>query len=124
MTHLRELSLSYNRINGSIPLALYELKQLEVLNLSYNQKLTGSLFPDSLTRAWNGWINLVTWDLASCGIIGTIGTHIGRLAYLQELYLQDNSLTGSIPEPMGSLWHLETIDLSKYFLCRTTERLG
>ncbi|CAH2046268.1 unnamed protein product [Thlaspi arvense] len=55
---------------------------------------------------------VVSLEMASKGISGTISTNIGELTHLQTLLLQNNQLTGPIPSELGQLSELETLDLS------------
>ena len=65
--------MSFNRITGSIPPALWGFQSLERLNLARN----------------------------SLG--GSIPSDIGQLTELRELELQNNVMTGSIPAQIGAL---------------------
>lgn len=51
-------------------------------------------------------------DLSSESLTGTIPASLGSLFELTELDLSSNSLTGSIPEEIGWLHNLETLRLS------------
>jgi hypothetical protein len=57
--------------------------------------------------------------LGSNGLIGTIPSSIGDLAYLTEIQLYTNQLTGSMPIEIGSLTGLEIIDMSSNQLSGT-----
>ncbi len=82
------LSLSGNRLTGSIPPELGNLSGLVGLNLSHNW-LTGSIPPE-----------------------------LGKLLALEYLYLDaNNGLTGPLPLEMGRLTDLSILDTSSTKLC-------
>ncbi|CAL5079211.1 unnamed protein product [Urochloa decumbens] len=56
---------------------------------------------------------VVTLDLSSQGLDGTISPAIGNLTFLRLLNLSSNTLQGEIPPGIGSLRHLWHIDLSE-----------
>ncbi|RZB63690.1 putative LRR receptor-like serine/threonine-protein kinase [Glycine soja] len=78
----------------------------------------------------DGWdINSVdpcTWDMVGCsaegyvmslemasvGLSGTISSGIENLSHLKTLLLQNNQLSGPIPTEIGKLLELQTLDLS------------
>ncbi|CAA7014122.1 unnamed protein product [Microthlaspi erraticum] len=55
---------------------------------------------------------VVSLEMASKGLSGTISTNIGELTHLHTLLLQNNQLTGPIPSELGQLSELKTLDLS------------
>ncbi|XP_010518810.1 PREDICTED: probable LRR receptor-like serine/threonine-protein kinase At5g45780 isoform X2 [Tarenaya hassleriana] len=55
---------------------------------------------------------VVSIEMASKGLSGTISASIGELTHLRTLLLQNNQLTGPIPSELGQLTELETLDLS------------
>ncbi|XP_050221676.1 probable LRR receptor-like serine/threonine-protein kinase At5g45780 [Mercurialis annua] len=83
-----------------------------------------------LFRVMDGWdINSVdpcTWNMVGCspegfvislemastGLSGTLSPSIGNLSGLKTMLLQNNRLTGPIPEEIGKLSELQTLDLS------------
>ena len=67
------LSLSSNRLSGTIPSTIGQLTSLKSLNLGDNE------------------------------LIGTIPSTIGQLTSLKSLYLGDNKLIGTIPSTIGQL---------------------
>ncbi|PWA64464.1 serine-threonine/tyrosine-protein kinase catalytic domain-containing protein [Artemisia annua] len=79
---LRSLYMGSNRISGSIPSSIGQLKGLGLLNISYNS------------------------------ISGRIPREIGQLENLQELILGKNRLSSYIPNSLGNLRNLSQIDLS------------
>ncbi|XP_002522232.4 probable LRR receptor-like serine/threonine-protein kinase At5g45780 isoform X2 [Ricinus communis] len=55
---------------------------------------------------------VISLEMASTGLSGTLSPSIGNLSNLKTLLLQNNRLTGPIPEEMGKLLELQTLDLS------------
>ena len=91
------VALYNNRINGSIPAELGELKALTWLTLSANQ-LTGSI-PAEL-----GELKALTYlGLSNNQLTGSIPAELGELKALTDLDLSNNQLTGSIPAELGEL---------------------
>ncbi|CAM0149580.1 unnamed protein product [Urochloa decumbens] len=85
------LDVSNNDFQGSIPAAIGDLVQLNVLNMSHNS-LTGPI-PNlgNLTQ-------LEALDLSSNGLSGEIPRELASLNFLTTLDLSHNKLVGSIPE--------------------------
>ncbi|CAI0475865.1 unnamed protein product [Linum tenue] len=55
---------------------------------------------------------VISLEMASTGLAGTLSTSIGNLGHLRTMLLQNNLLTGSIPAEIGKLPELQTLDLS------------
>ncbi|KAG8635483.1 hypothetical protein MANES_16G041600v8 [Manihot esculenta] len=55
---------------------------------------------------------VISLEMASKGLSGTLSPSIGNLSHLRTMQLQNNQLTGSIPVEIGKLSELETLDLS------------
>ncbi|CAI9262337.1 unnamed protein product [Lactuca saligna] len=79
---LRIMFMGSNRISGSIPSSIVQLKSLALLNLGYNF------------------------------ISGQIPPELGQLEDLQKLVLGNNRFTSYIPSSLGNLRKLTKIDLS------------
>ncbi|GAA0140069.1 hypothetical protein LIER_01492 [Lithospermum erythrorhizon] len=82
-------------------------------------------YPMALAEAWtgndacNGWRfvrcdskNVTIVNIGKQGFSGTISPAFGNLTSLETLYLNDNKLTGGIPESLKSLPHLKVLDVS------------
>jgi hypothetical protein len=95
-----------NQLSGSIPGEIGNLRNLQILCLSFNQ-LSGSI-PASIANL----INLTTLDLNTNQLSGSIPASIGNLINLQILYLFLNQLSGSIPASIGNLINLQELALS------------
>ncbi|CAL5012764.1 unnamed protein product [Urochloa decumbens] len=64
----------------------------------------------------NGRNRVISLDLASSGVSGSLGPEICHLKYLQTLILSDNNISGSIPPELGNCSMLEQLDLSQNLL--------
>jgi len=86
-----EIDLSLNQLTGTIPEELYRLENLGNLLLNSNhQQIQGS---------WQG------------GLSGTISPNITNLSRLSVLHLDNNLLTGTIPDGVWSLTYLTELFL-------------
>ncbi|XP_075496780.1 LOW QUALITY PROTEIN: putative LRR receptor-like serine/threonine-protein kinase At5g45780 [Primulina tabacum] len=55
---------------------------------------------------------VVSLEMVSVGLSGTLSPSIGNLTHLQTMLLQNNQLTGVVPSDIGKLSELQTLDLS------------
>ncbi|KAJ6976509.1 hypothetical protein NC653_028600 [Populus alba x Populus x berolinensis] len=136
---LSSLSLWGCGLQGKFPGNIFLLPNLESLDLSYNEGLTGS-FPssnlsnvlsllwlsntrisvylendlinnlNSLKYMYLGNCNLISSDLALLGYL-TIPSSLGNLVHLRYLELNSNKFMGQIPDSLGSLSNLERLSL-------------
>jgi internalin A len=115
---LKELDLSsrsrHGRLN-QIPPGVFELKQLEELNLNAN--LLASI-PDSITQLQN----LTSLNLSNNGLT-TVPDSITQLQNLTSLDLSYNELT-TIPDSIGKLQNLTSLDLSYNGLTTVPDSIG
>ncbi|XP_038887063.1 receptor-like protein EIX2 [Benincasa hispida] len=142
MTSLRFLSLHSNRYNSSIPSWLSNLVNFDTLDLGFNMfsSIEGGLSSivrnnchlKTLHLSFNHFLgedifgsyeNLSTnckqygLEELYLNMMIKFGTHtipnwLGELQNLKFLYLQNNSLRGSIPSSFGNLSSLEKLDIS------------
>uniref|UniRef100_A0A7N1A3Z2 non-specific serine/threonine protein kinase n=1 Tax=Kalanchoe fedtschenkoi TaxID=63787 RepID=A0A7N1A3Z2_KALFE len=116
-SRLTYFNVASNNLTGELPIHLFlKMTSLRKLSVSFNQ-FTGTL-PDSLPEL----ANLESLDLSSNNISGSVPSGLCRNLSsnsLKELYLQNNLLTGKIPEPIGSCSNLVSLDLSLNYLTGT-----
>ena len=107
LTNLIQLHLDDNSLSGTIPAALGGLTSLTRLELQ-NNELSGKI-PGELGNL----ANLVYLNLHSNQLSGEIPVELVNLTKLRGVQLQDNTdLTGVIPDDLGALTWLETLNLS------------
>jgi hypothetical protein len=138
--YLSQLDLSHNELNGNIPTELGGLINLRILNLNNNQ-LTGEI-PIELGNLTNlrgpyghhGTALGPGLDLSYNLLTGSFPSEIASLENLFGIYVNDNFLSGEIPQEvcsMGDGWgysyHLRFGNnnfCSSYPECLTQEQLG
>ncbi|URD84563.1 Leucine-rich repeat receptor-like protein kinase [Musa troglodytarum] len=104
---LKEITLSNNRLNGSIPEEIGKLSLLQTLDLSHND-IGGSL-PVTICNL----SSLVELSLEGNKIDGHIPDNIDGLKNLSMLSLKRNRLSGAIPATLGNISGLSQLDLSE-----------
>jgi len=113
LSKLTDLYLLNNSLVGEIPSSIGNLRQLEFLDISYNN-LQGSI-PHEL-----GFIkNLTTLSLPHNRIKGEIPSSLGNLKQLEYVDISHNNIQGSIPHELGfltGLTQLQYLDISNNFL--------
>ncbi|XP_052722692.1 receptor-like protein EIX1 [Vigna angularis] len=108
-------------LSGSINItSLFELKNLEYLDLSYNV-FYGSQIPVSI----GSFQRLRYLNLSQSGLSGTIPYELRNLSKLEYLDLKSNGLDGEFPSQVGNLSDLGYLDLSgNYFSGAIPHELG
>ncbi|KAL8208840.1 hypothetical protein R6Q57_008252 [Mikania cordata] len=133
-SRVTSITLASMGLTGPLTGDIRSLTQLQILDLSYNKGLTGSLTPvignlKSLTNlllvgcGFSGPLpdtlgnleNLIFMSLNSNGFTGRIPPSIGNLKNLYWLDLADNRLTGNIPVSNGSTPGLDMLINTKHF---------
>ncbi|GKV03115.1 hypothetical protein SLEP1_g15478 [Rubroshorea leprosula] len=94
-------------LEGQLSDDISSLTELQILDLSQNQGMTGPL-PASIGNLKK----LTNLFLNDCGFTGRIPGTIGSLQQLVYLSLNSNNLTGQIPPSVGNLTNLNWLDLS------------
>ncbi|CAI9095048.1 OLC1v1030905C1 [Oldenlandia corymbosa var. corymbosa] len=105
-TSMRNLYLSSTGLNTTLPMSIWNLKDLLELNLSSNS-LSGSLPPEISNLKMATRI-----DFSRNYFCGKIPSTIEGLQSLQNFSLAHNQLEGQIPETIGEMLSLEWLDLS------------
>ena len=101
------LALRGNRLSGTIPSELWQLTNLQFLELGRNQ-LSGEL-PEGISQLQKLWS--VTLD--SNTLSGRIPSGLANLENLDFITLKGNRLTGSIPAELGKLTNLNVLSLAE-----------
>ncbi|KAL4269561.1 hypothetical protein GQ457_HM000020 [Hibiscus cannabinus] len=105
LKNLTLLDLSYNYIPGEFP-SLYNCSKLQTLYLSQNY-FVGPI-PDDIDRL----SALVYLDVGANNFSGNIPPSIGRLPNLQTLYVYQNQFNGTFPKEIGNLSNLEVLGMA------------
>nr|GMD69501.1 receptor-like protein 12 [Ipomoea batatas] len=100
---LRKLKASYNHLNGSLP---SRFGSLEELDLESNE-ITGS-FPDLISLGIESGLRVL--DLSQNNISGTL-PDLTPFPSMEELLLGFNQLRGVLPESIGQLSKLQSLDV-------------
>ncbi|KAL6296185.1 hypothetical protein ACE6H2_004327 [Prunus campanulata] len=132
LSSLTLLNVSYNSISGEIPPEIGQLEELQVLSLAANKMsghITNSLgnlrklnnidlsrnsFVSHIPPSFANFQKLLSMDLSNNLLNGSISTEIFQnLPSLSTiLNLSNNFLSGPLPEEIGLLGSVVTIDLS------------
>ncbi|GKV05084.1 hypothetical protein SLEP1_g17128 [Rubroshorea leprosula] len=99
LTHLKEIDLTQNYLNGTIPSSFSKLP-LVILSLLGN-RLSGTIPPEIGDIA-----TLEELVLEDNQFGGTLPDNLGNLSRLRRLLLTANNFTGTIPESFGKLKNL------------------
>lgn len=102
---VKQLQLSGNNLNGTIPPELGDLSNLELLLLANNQ------LSDSIPPELGNLGSLLILDISGNQLSGSIPVELGNLPALYYFYASYNQLTGSIPDELNNV--LEIIDLTE-----------
>lgn len=125
--NVKQVRLSQNGLDGTLPSELSSLWDLQVLGLDQNA-LDGS-FPPEMTRLTDMrmlyldtnsitgtippemglWFSLESFHANDNRLQGTLPTEFGQLSYLRELYVYNNFLTGTIPLEFTNNSNVEVI---------------
>ncbi|CAA2975103.1 probable LRR receptor-like serine threonine-kinase At3g47570 [Olea europaea subsp. europaea] len=106
---LTEISIGNNSLTGPIPRSLGSLQELRLLHLGHNPLGTDISFITSLSNC----TSLQLLSLSSTQIGGVLPNSIVNLsATLEYLWLNDNYISGSLPEGIDYYLNLAFLDLS------------
>ncbi|XP_076952522.1 leucine-rich repeat receptor protein kinase HPCA1-like [Bidens hawaiensis] len=102
-----KITLPSMELRGELPEHIWDFTQLQILDLSYNKGLIGSV-----TFKVENLRKLTHLFLVGCSFTGPIPDTIGNLENLISLSLNSNSFTGPIPASIGNLRNLDWLDLT------------
>ena len=130
LSNLRTLYLHDSGMHGEFPPGIFKLPNLRVLDVKYNQDLTGSWpdfqylssrleeidlrstgFTGELPISMGNFGSLIGLDIWGCNFSGSIPSSIGNLTNLIYLGLSNNTLVGNIPSSIGNLIQLAFLSL-------------
>ncbi|KAJ8759257.1 hypothetical protein K2173_006777 [Erythroxylum novogranatense] len=121
---IQSLSLGLCQLRGNFPEKLFHLPNLQLLSLSVNSELQGSLprsnwssplmflqlggtkFSGELPDSIGNLKSLMILDFYGCNFRGSIPASLGNLHQLTELSLAENNMTGVIPDVFGNIGNL------------------
>ncbi|KAL1316493.1 hypothetical protein HN51_068687 [Arachis hypogaea] len=89
---LQVLDLSWNKLSGAVPFALFELPSLQQLTLSFNE--FSSVEENSAGFEKSG---LIAVDISNNKLRGSLPWFMAWMAQLSALSLENNMLSGKIP---------------------------
>ncbi|KAL0793896.1 hypothetical protein Bca101_065273 [Brassica carinata] len=102
-----QISLGNLNLEGKLSADISSLAELQILDLTSNSKLSGSL-PSNIGNLRK----LTTLNLMECGFSGQIPESIGSLEQLITLSLNSNKFSGTIPASIGRLSKLFWLDIA------------
>ncbi|KAG6674545.1 hypothetical protein I3842_15G047800 [Carya illinoinensis] len=106
LSFIQSLQLQDNQLTGMLPDQIGNLFRLEVLNISFNNRIEGVL-PSNISQ----WTQLKILDLTENNIEGRIPEELSYLRKLEVLKLGKNQLSGAIPPSIGNLSSLFNLNL-------------
>ncbi|KAB5574535.1 hypothetical protein DKX38_001729 [Salix brachista] len=106
-SRVTSITLASMRLKGTLSGDISSLSELQILDLSYNTELTGTL-PATI----GDLKKLTSLILVGCRFSGLIPDTIGSLPQLTYLSLNSNGFIGSIPPSLGNLDKLYWLDLA------------
>ncbi|KAE9452977.1 hypothetical protein C3L33_15123, partial [Rhododendron williamsianum] len=105
ISSLTTLNLVSCSLYGEFPMDIFRLPKLQILNAGFNKNLTGSL-PEFQSNS-----RLKALIFQGTGLYGKLPDSIGRLESLSSLDFSQTSLSGMLPSPIGNLTRLTFLDL-------------
>ncbi|KAL3520046.1 hypothetical protein ACH5RR_018195 [Cinchona calisaya] len=106
LRNLRILRLRQNRLSGYIPVSFFNISSLERVDFTSNF-LSGALPADMC----NSLTHLEYFSIYSNQIDGLLPLSLDKCSKLQTLILEDNQFSGPVPSQIGNLSMLRTLYL-------------
>ncbi|CDP21679.1 unnamed protein product, partial [Coffea canephora] len=111
---LIKISIGDNSLTGPIPQNLGSLKELQVLHFGHNPLGTDKANDISFISSLSNCTNLQILSLSRIQIGGILPTAIANLSTkLTSLWLNDNIISGIIPDSVGKLVKMQELYLSE-----------
>ena len=115
---MKRMDFGSNQLEGTIPPNWANFSKLTNISLSFN-KISGSI-----PTVDGMWPNLLEFDIEGNNISGTIPEELYQMSKLDTLILANNSLQGSLSDSIGNLGLLRGIfDVSSNFLDGTIPKV-
>ncbi|KAL6140277.1 hypothetical protein ACLB2K_058577 [Fragaria x ananassa] len=110
LSSLTSLRLQACNLEGNFPVGIFHLPNLQVLDLAYNNNLTG-YFPEDLNMS----SPLKTLNLPSTNFSGHLPDSIGNLRALNLLNISSCHFYPLVPSSLSNLTQLNLLDLSSFY---------
>jgi Leucine-rich repeat (LRR) protein len=104
---LEVLQLDMNSLQGSLPMGLFMLTNLQDLNLEQNRKIAGRL-----DAALGNWARMEALSISHTNVQSRIPAEVRFLTNLRVLRMASTQLSGIIPSEIALLTKLNHLDLS------------
>ncbi len=102
---VERIRLNSNRLLGTIPNDICQLRELTSLELSWND------IYQPLPTCLGDLTSLNNLNLSVCNLDGTFPVEVLRIPSLENLSLAQNNITGTIPDSIGNLVNLISLRL-------------
>ncbi|XP_038680878.1 receptor-like protein 7 [Tripterygium wilfordii] len=139
LSSLSSLSLYNCGLLGKFPMGIFELQNLQFLNVGVNEELVGHLpefhwgspleflllqhtkFTGELPPSIGNLHSLTALDIIYCNFWGPIPSSLGNLSKITLLGLRDNNFFGQIPSSLANLTKLTSFTISgnDHFSCES-----
>ncbi|KAL3347706.1 hypothetical protein AABB24_021404 [Solanum stoloniferum] len=106
---LQKLFLSNNSFTGKIPVSITKLHSISTIHLEENQLVGEIQLPLSPAAQWP---LIKTLALDNNALTGAIPDSIGYLTTLSSLSISNNQLTGPIPSSLGNIKQLQILKVN------------
>ncbi|KAE8693621.1 dicer-like protein 4-like isoform X1 [Hibiscus syriacus] len=105
LTQLVGFNISQNSFSGELPVEIFNLANLRILDISRNN------FSGRFPRGITGMKNLVHFDALSNSFSGPLPVEVTELESLKGIDIAGSNLSGSIPKELSNLTKLESLFL-------------
>ncbi|KAG5551523.1 hypothetical protein RHGRI_009819 [Rhododendron griersonianum] len=112
LTHLKDIDLTRNYINGTIPLEWGSMMKLEQMYVSPVLNLLGNRLTGPIPKELANINTLITISLEFNQLSGPIPPELGSLPLLEKLHLTSNYFTGELPKELAKLTTLKDFRIS------------